>query len=170
MPGTMKKALVVLASLSLAPTALAGYGVNAPFPGKVKLHKNASLIPYAVDIYSGSCGYWGVDTAVVGSLSWDVTIRTTGLVCNGSGSGSQNEVKHVFADGATFRQWHFAKNAYSYDRTCDRCIIGDEGGTGNVTSALSHLQYDRSGTMLTGWLSPDLVDGQSVSGSIGYLP
>ncbi|HYO51167.1 hypothetical protein [Archangium sp.] len=166
----MKKTLTVLACLALAPTAMAGYQVNAPFPGTVKLHRNSSGIPNAVDIFSGSCGYWGVETAVVGSLSWNVTIRTTGIVCYGNGSGNQNEVKHVFADSTTFRQWHFIKNTYSYDRTCDRCQIGDEGGTGNVTGAHSHLQYDKLGTLLTGWISPDLVDGQGVSGPIGYLP
>lgn len=166
----MQKTLAALAWLVLSPTAMAGYRVDAPFPGKVKLHRNSSYVPTAVDIYSGSCGYWGVETAVVASLSWNVTIRTTGVVCYGNGSGNHNEVKHVFADGYAFRQWHFIKNSFSYDRTCDRCQIGDEGGTGNVTGAHSHLQYDKLGTLSTSWISPDLVDGQSVSGPIGYLP
>jgi hypothetical protein len=165
----MKKTLVVLVSLTLGPTAMAGYRVDAPFPGKVRLHGMTGSAS-AVDIYSGSCGYWGVETAVVGSLYWNVTIRTTGTVCNGNGSGNQNEVKHVFVDGYTFRQWHFIQTASSYDRTCDRCQVGDEGGTGGVTSPHSHLQYDKNGTLVTSWISPDLVNGQSVSGPIGYLP
>lgn len=77
-----------------------------------------------------ACGYWGVETGVVASLSWNVTIRTTDVVCYGNGSGNQNEVKHTFANDYVFRQWHFLKEPTSYDLTCDRCQIGDEGGTG----------------------------------------
>jgi hypothetical protein len=165
----MRKTLSALAFLALAPTAAAALTpVQAPFPGgTVRLHPFGT--PNAVDIVSTSCNYWGVNTAVVGSLSWSVTIRTTGIVCNGNGSGSQNEVKHVFATGYTFRQWHFIKTADSYDRTCDRCQVGNVGGTGNATSPHSHLQYDKLGTLDTEWISPDLVDGQSAPSTIGYL-
>jgi hypothetical protein len=160
--------LAVLACLALVPTTVAAYQVYAPFPGTVRLHRGLSGIPNAVDIVSrNACGYWGVETGVVGSLSWNVTIRTTGVVCYGSGSGNQNEVKHLFADGYTFRQWHFIKTANSYDRTCDRCQIGDEGGTGNVTTPHAHLQRDKNGTLDTSWISPDLVEGQIPSGPIG---
>ena len=90
---------------------------------------------------------------MVGSLSWNVTIRTTGVVCYGNGSGNQNEAKHTFSNGYTFRLWHFIKTRDSFDRTCDRCQVGNEGGTGHVTGPHVHLQYDKSGTNNTSWYS-----------------
>jgi hypothetical protein len=156
-----------LASLLLLPALSTASSVYAPFPGTVKFHRNTYGVISALDILTDSCGYWGVSTAVVGSLSWNVIVRTTTNVCYGNGSGSQNEVKHTFANGYTFRQWHFLKSADSYSRTCDRCQIGDAGATGNATSARSHLALDKSGTPNTSWISPSLVEGQFVDGPIG---
>jgi hypothetical protein len=154
---TMKATLAVLASLAFIPAAAtASYRVGSPFPGTVTAvtYYSSGAFHGAVDISSANaCGYWGVETGVVGSMSWNVTIRTEGVVCYGSGSGNQNEVKHVFADGYVFRQWHFLKEPTSYDRTCDRCQIGDEGGTGNVTGPHTHMQYDRNGSNNTSWYS-----------------
>ncbi|WPB77406.1 hypothetical protein KYC5002_51560 [Archangium violaceum] len=162
----MKQSLAALACLALVPMSVTAAQVYAPFPGTVKLHRNAAGIPNAVDIL-GDCGYWGAETGLVGSVSWNVTLRTTALTCGGNGTGNQNEVKHTFADGYTFRQWHFNKTSNSYDRTCDRCQIGDAGATGNAPTARAHLQRDKNGTLDTAWISPNLVDGQYVSGPLG---
>ena len=100
---TMKTTLAVLASLALIPAAAtASYRVGSPFPGDVTAttYYSSGTFHGAVDISSrNACGYWGVETGVVGSMSWNVTIRTTGDVCYGNGSGNQNEVKHTFANG-----------------------------------------------------------------------
>jgi hypothetical protein len=164
MRNTMKKSLAALAALALVPTTAAAWTVKSPHPGTVTAttYYSSGTFHGAVDIAPGNCNYWGVETGVVGSISWNITIRTTGIVCNGSGSGNQNEAKHTFGDGWNFRIWHFIKTANSYDRTCDRCQIGDSGGTGNSTGPHSHLQRDKLGTNATAWYDGWTVKGEAV--------
>ncbi|ATB30914.1 hypothetical protein [Melittangium boletus] len=175
MRNMMKTTLATLMSLALLPTAATAYTVGAPFPGTVTAttYYSSGSFHGAVDLASGSgCGYWGVETAVQASLSWNVTIRTTSRVCYGNGSGNQNEVKHTFANGYTFRQWHFLYvAATSKDKTCNRCQVGDEGGTGNVTGPHTHIQYDKSGTNSTSWYSGtvkgEYLDRDEKIGTVG---
>ncbi|MBJ6759441.1 hypothetical protein JGU66_01620 [Myxococcaceae bacterium JPH2] len=157
--------LAALTSLALLPTASSAYSVRSPFPGTVTAttYYSSGTFHGAVDIGASSCNYWGAETGVVATLSWDVSIRTTGVVCNGNGSGNQNEAKHAWSDGYTFRQWHWINTSDSYDRTCDRCQVGNIGGTGNATGPHAHLQYDRYGTNVTSWYS--VSKGQSVNRS-----
>ena len=169
---TMKLSLAVLASLALLPTAASALTIKAPHPGTVTAltYYSSGSFHGAVDIASGSgCNYWGVETAVVGSVYWNITINTSTSVCSGNGIGYHNEARHVWADGWTFRLWHFNKTANSYDRTCDRCQVGNEGATGNAPSPRTHLQQDKNGTRDTAWYS-GLTLGQDVTGTIlGYL-
>jgi hypothetical protein len=175
MRNTMKTTLASLMTLALLPTAATAYTVGSPFPGTVTAttYYSSGAFHGAVDISSANaCGVALVHTAVRGVLAWNVTIRTTAKVCNGNGSGNQNEVKHTFADGYTFRQWHFLYDAdLSKDKTCDRCAIGREGGTGNVTGPHSHLQYDKSGTHSTSWYSGtvkgEFLDRDEAVGTVG---
>ncbi|HZH14589.1 MAG TPA: hypothetical protein VE057_09555 [Archangium sp.] len=156
---TMKMTLAALVSLVGLPTAAHAATVKAPYSGVVSIGYTSS----GVDIASGSCNYWGVETGLVGSVYWNVTIRTTNSYCNtGSGSGTQNEAAHVFPDGWMFRLWHFNKTAASVDKTCDRCQIGDEGSTGNSTGAHTRLIVSRNGTMDTSWYQGYVVNGQRV--------
>jgi hypothetical protein len=159
-----KTILAALASLALIPTTVTAHTVIAPISGTVTaIYNYAPSGAYhgGVDISSGRCNYWSILGGLSGSVYWNVTIRTTGIYCNGSGSGTQNEVSHTFADGSTFRQWHFIKTSDSYDRTCDRCSLGNEGGTGNVTGPHTHQQIDKLGTIDTSWSK--VVKGQIVS-------
>jgi hypothetical protein len=160
----MKKTLVALASAVFLPAAATAATVYPPHPGTVTgtTYYPSGAFHGGVDIASGTCGYWGVQAPLAGSRLWNVTIRTTGVVCYGSGSGNQNEAKTALADGWTFRVWHFIKTANSYDRTCDRCQLGDEGGTGNVTGPHTHLQLDKNGTKDTSWYSGYTVNGESI--------
>ncbi len=175
MRNTMKTTLASLLSLALLPaTAGAAYEVGAPFPGTVTAttYYSSGTFHGAIDLSSSAaCGYWGVETAVKASLSWNVTIRTSTKVCYGNGSGNQNEVKHTFSNGYTFRQWHFLKTASSVDKTCNRCQVGDEGGTGNVTGPHTHMQYDKSGTNNTSWYSGttkgEYLDRDEKVGTVG---
>jgi hypothetical protein len=174
MRNTLKMTLAALASLALIPSMAAAHTVKAPYPATVTAttYYSSGAFHGAIDVASGSgCGYWGVETGVVGSVSWNVTINTTGTVCYGNGSGNQNEAKHVWADGWTFRLWHFLKTASSYDRTCDRCQVGDEGGTGNATGPHTHLQQDKAGTKDTSWYSGYTSKGEAVdrSETLGVL-
>jgi hypothetical protein len=171
----MKATLAVLASLALIPAAAtASYRVGSPFPGTVTAttYYSSGTFHGAVDISSANaCGYWGVETGVYASLSWNVTIRTTADVCYGNGSGNQNEVKHTFANGYVFRQWHFLQEPTSVDKTCDRCQIGDEGGTGNVTGPHTHMQYDINGSNNTSWYSGYTTKGEFLDRgeTVGYI-
>ncbi|WP_375769095.1 hypothetical protein NR798_46750 [Archangium gephyra] len=164
---TMKTTLAVLASLAFIPAAAtADVRVGSPFPGTVTAttYYSSGSFHGAVDISSSNaCGYWGVETGAYGTYHWNVTINTTGTVCYGNGSGNQNEVKHTFANDKVLRQWHFLKTGASYDRDCDRCQIGDEGGTGNVTGPHTHMQVDRYGSNLTGWYDGTTTRGEFLS-------
>jgi hypothetical protein len=154
MRDTMKKALTAMASLALIPAAAAALEVRSPHPGTVTAttYYSSGSFHGAVDV-SGNCNLDPLIAPIGGSLYWDFTIRTTGVVCYGSGSGTQNEVKHTFADGYTFRIWNFIKTANSFDKTCDRCELGLVGGNGAVTGPNTHLQYDKNGTNNTSWYS-----------------
>ena len=164
MRNTMKMAAVALAFLALIPTTATAQNIYAPHPGTVPAltYSASGSFHGAVDISSGRCNYWGVESPIRGSIFWNVTINTTGIVCYGSGSGNQNEAKHNFADGWTFRIWHFIKTANSYDRTCDRCLLGNEGATGNVTGPVTHFHYDHLGTKDTSWYSGYTVEGETI--------
>lgn len=171
---TTKTILAALVSLPvISATAAASYRIGSPFPGTVTAttYYSSGTFHGAVDISSGRCYYWGVETGLVGSISWNVTIRTTGIVCDGNGSGNQNEVKHTFGNDYVFRQWHFIKTGSSVDKTCDRCQIGDEGGTGNVTGPHTHMQYDRYGTNNTSWYSSYTSRGEFLDRgeTVGYI-
>ena len=121
MRSIMKTGLAALGALALIPAAVTAHEVRGTHPGTITAlttYPSSGKYHGAIDIGAGGqCNYWGAETGVVGSVSWTVTIRTTGIVCYGSGSGNQNEAKHVFADGWTFRLWHFNKTASSYDST-----------------------------------------------------
>jgi len=169
----MSMAVAALAFLAFGPSEATAHTVKSPFPGTVTAttYYSSGTFHGAVDISSGRCNYWGAETGVVGSVYWNVTVRTVGVYCNGTGSGTQNEAAHVWADGWTFRQWHFIKTADSFDRTCDRCQVGNEGGTGNSTGPHAHLQQDKSGTKDTAWYANYTTKGEAVdrSETIGVL-
>ena len=169
------KTLATLASLALLPTTTAAHEVRGPYTGTVTATTTypSGTFHGAVDIASGNaCNYWGVQTGVVGSTFWDITIRTTTTSCYTSGiSGTQNEAKHLWADGWVFRLWHFNKSADSVDKTCDRCQVGNEGSSGATSGPQTHLQQDKSGTLDTSWYSGYTVQGEVVSRdeTLGYL-
>jgi hypothetical protein len=174
MRNTLKTTLAVLTALAIIPTAAtAALRVGSPFPGTVTAttyYSNGD--PHrAVDISSGRCNYWGVETGVYANLYWNVTVRTTGIVCSDDRSGYQNEAKHTFSNGNVFRLWHFIANADSRDRTCDRCQVGNEGGTGRATGAHVHLEFDVNGTNSTAWYSNYTVRGEFLDRgeTVGYI-
>ena len=164
MPNTLKMGLVVLSALALIPAAATAHTVKSPFPGTVTATTYYPSGGYhgAVDISSGRCNYWGAETGVVGSVFWDVVINTTTIVCNGNGYENANEARHLWLSGWTFRQKHFLKTSDSYDRTCDRCQVGNEGGTGQATGPHAHLMQDKSGTHDISWYSGYTVQGEAV--------
>lgn len=162
-----KTTLATLASLALVPTAVSALEVRAPHTGTVTAltYSASGAFHGAVDIQSNAaCGYWGVQTGVVGSLSWNVTIRTVAYSCSLNVGLTQNEAKHHWADGWTFRVWHFLKTSASVDKTCDRCQVGDEG-------ELTHLHRDLNGTQDTSWYGGYTTQGEAVdrTETIGYL-
>jgi hypothetical protein len=165
---TMKMTLAALACLALLPTAVSAHEVRAPHRGTVTAttYYPSGAFHGAVDIQSGAtCNYWGVQTGVVGSVYWNVTILTSYTYCgSGSGSGNENEAKHVWADGWVFRIKSFVKTAASVDKTCDRCQVGDEGER-------THLQQDKSGTYDTSWYAGYTTRGEVVdrTETLGFL-
>jgi hypothetical protein len=171
MKHTFKTTLLALTALAILPNATIAYEVRSPCPGTVTAttYYSDGSPHKAVDIAPGSCNYWGAETGVVGSIRWTVTIQTPTVVCNGNGSNNQNEAKASFASGWAFRQWHFIKTADSYTRTCDRCQIGNIGGTGHVTGPHAHLQRDRTGTLDTSWYTVSKGNSVNRSTTIGNI-
>ena len=162
---TMKMTLAALASLALIPTAMAAHTVKAPHPGTVTASTYTSTGSFhgAVDVSSGQCNYWGVETGVVGSIHWNVTINNSTIVCFGGGAPPPNEAKHTWADGWVFRIFHFIKTAKSFDKTCDRCQVGDEGTSTYHSSPITHMQQDKSGTKDTSWFIGYAIRGDAVN-------
>jgi hypothetical protein len=156
----MKLTLAALTSLALLPTASTAYTVKAPFSGTVTATTYTSTGAFhgAVDVAGSQCGYWGVTPGLVGSLSWNITIQSTSNSCV-TGVPTGNEAKHVFADGTTYRIRNFIKTSDSYDRTCDRCQIGDEG-------IHMHVQVDKNGTKDTSWYSGYTTKGEAVDPTV----
>ena len=160
----MKRTLTALASLALVPTAVSAHEVRGPHPGTVitTTYSSSGAFHGAVDISGGTCGTTNVTTAVFGSLAWNVVINTANTICYANLAIPQNEVRHTFADGFTFRLMHFNPSAASYDRTCDRCNIGKASSPGNPDSDI-HLQLDKSGTKDTSWYSGYTTKGEALS-------
>ena len=160
---SMKMTLAALASLALLPTTVTAHMVKAPFPGTVTAttYTSSGTFHGAVDLSSGRCNYWGVETGVVGSVFWNITINSTSVTCD---VVTRNEAKHVWADGWVYRILNFIKTADSYDRTCDRCQIGNEG-------LHTHIQQDKNGTKDTAWYSAYVTKGEVVdrTTTIGVL-
>jgi hypothetical protein len=152
----LKMTLAALASLAFIPTASTAYTVKAPFPGTVTAttYTASGAFHGAVDLASGQCGYWGVTSGLVGSVSWNVIIQSTENSCV-TGVPTQNEARHVFADGTTYRIRNFNRTASSYSRTCDRCELGNEG-------VHTHIQVDKNGTKDTSWYSSYTTKGEVV--------
>jgi hypothetical protein len=147
--------LTALASLALVPAALAGNGVMAPHSGTATAttYNPDGSFHGAVDITpDGPCGYWGVSLSFVGSFHWNVTINSTTTTCTNT---SGNVAVHNFADGRAIRVKDFLKSPSSYDRTCDRCEIGDSGNN-------THLQYNKNGTKDTSWYSGYTTRGEAI--------
>jgi len=165
-------ALACLAALVSPSSAAQASAVRASHPGRVTAadYTQTGTLHGAVDITAADCTPWSINPGLTGSMFWNVTIRTSVLSCRGTASGTHNEVKHVFADGTAFRVWHFNRSASSYDRTCDRCDIGNLGATGNVTAPTTHYQVDKLGTRDTSWYTVELGDTVSAGTIIGYLP
>lgn len=161
---TLKRILAALASLALIPTTAVALDVVAPHPGTVTAttYYSSGAFHGAVDL-SGNCGVDTLDAPIGGVRTWNFTIRTTGVVCNGNGSGNHNAVATTLADGRVLRLWHFIKTAVSYDKTCDRCQLGEVGGTGNATGPHTHIQVDKAGTNITSWYSGYTVKGEFLS-------
>ena len=137
--------LTALAALALVPTASAG-NVHAPHPGTATdtTYDSSGVFHGAVDIApTNGCGYWGVSPGLVGSLYWNVTINSTATTCT---APTGNVAVHTFADGRSFRIKDFLKSSASFDKTCDRCQLGDSG-------VYTHLQYNKNGTKDTSWYS-----------------
>ena len=159
-----RKTLTALASMALIlPTASAGTTVTAPHPGTVTAttYYSSGAFHGAVDISSGRCGYWGVSSPFAGSLYWNIIIRSTLQTCS---TPTDNAAVHTWADGWSFRIKNFLKSAGSYDRTCDRCELGNEGHH-------THMQYDKSGTYDTSWYSGYTSKGETIDSGevIGVL-
>ncbi|HEX8825853.1 MAG TPA: hypothetical protein VF794_38435 [Archangium sp.] len=154
---TMK---LTLATLALLPAGVSAHTVKAPHPGTVTAttYTSSGAFHGAVDI--SNC-YASLYSGVVGSLSWTVTIRSVGTGCN---LPTNNEAKHLFADGWSFRITNFVKTADSYSRTCDNCMLGQAG-------IHTHLQKDKVGTNDTSWYSGYTTQGESVdrTETIGIL-
>ena len=163
---TMKMTLAALASLALIPTAMAAHTVKAPHPGTViaATYTSNGSFHGAVDVSSGQCTYWGVETGVVGSVHWNVTIRNSTMVCfGGDGMVNPNEAKHTWADGWVFRILQFIKTDKSVDKTCDRCQVGDEGTSTSHSSPITHFQQDKSGTKDSSWYIGYAFRGDAVN-------
>jgi len=152
---TPLKTLTALASLALVPTALAGNGVMAPHSGSVTAltYNSDGTFHGAVDITpNGPCGYWGVTTSFVGSFYWNITLNSTATTCT---AATGNVALHTFSDGRAFRVKDFLRTASSFDRTCDRCVIGDSG-------IYTHIQYNKNGTKDTSWYSGYTSKGEVI--------
>jgi hypothetical protein len=159
------KPLLALATLAaLVPATSPARNVGAPLAGTVSATTYASSGAYhgAVDISGGTCGTTPVTTGVSGSLAWNVTINTPSTVCYTAMTGPQNEAKHTFADGFTFRLMNFNKSAQTYDRTCDGCNIGAAGDKGLPAGSI-HLQRDKAGTKDTSWYAGYAIKGEALT-------
>jgi hypothetical protein len=164
MTRTLKTLCALVALAALAPAPAPARDVEAPLAGTVTATTYASSGAFhgAVDISGGTCGTTPVTTAAAGSLAWNVVINTSNTICYANLAIPQNEVRHTFADGFTFRLMHFNPSAASVDKTCDRCNIGKASSPGNPESEI-HLQRDKSGTRDTSWYSGYTTTGEALT-------
>jgi hypothetical protein len=155
--------VAVLCSIALVPAAtFAGsISVYAASPGTVTAtttYPNGGT-HNAVDIAPGRCN---ADKHKLGpkvSWAWTVSAPTTGKVCNGG--GANNYVSHTLPGGYLYEEMHFIKTADSRSRTCNRCNIGNVGGTGQATGPHAHQAYRKHGTKLSTWYT--VKRGQKVT-------
>lgn len=163
--------LAVLCSLSLVPAAtFAGsVSVYGSCSGKVTATTNypGGGSHDAVDMSPGRCNKDKHRLGPNATWAWTVSAPNTGVVCNGG--GSNNIVSHELPNGYKYEEMHFIKTSDSRSRTCNRCNIGNVGGTGQATGPHVHQAYRKQGKKLNNWYT--VTQGQTVTHStkIGTL-
>ena len=124
----------------------------------------------ALDIANGTCSEWNHRAMLVGSYRYTLYGGCTnscgacsaGASCCNGGAGNYYVVSG--SNGWDFRQLHSNTNASSKTQTCDRCILGLVGSTGNSTGAHSHSDNRQYGTRMTAWYT----SVGTTCGSSGY--
>ena len=154
----MKK--MTLTVLALIPTAVAAHTVKAPHLGTVTAttyYSNGALHG-AVDI-APSFGCAGDDVHSPMGVYWNIRIMTLDTQCSNL---SQNEARHLFADGWTFRVMHFVTSSNATG--CTSCILGKTGSH-------THLEYSKNGTLDSSWYSGYTTKGEAVdrTETVGFV-
>jgi hypothetical protein len=115
----------------------------------------------ALDIGNVPCGTTEMRGMLVGSFYWNVVSGQTN--CQNYPVTAANYVFAKGSNGYIFYQYHHNHSVNSYSRTCDRCILGQVGATGQVYGAHVHAQYNQNSTRLTGWYSGYVTCGSRAS-------
>jgi hypothetical protein len=106
----------------------------------------------ALDISNGTCNVWNHRAMLAGSYAYKY-YGGCGAACNGStcNGGAGNYYVVTGGNGWDFRQLHFIANANSLTKTCDGCVLGMLGGTGQATGPHSHADNRQYGTRASAW-------------------
>lgn len=161
------------AAVSLAATAVGPICDTAARVGSTTYYSCSGSTHTALDISNGTCSEWNHRAMLSGSYHYVfyggcASNCSGGTTCNG-GAGNYYVVSG--ANGWDFRQLHSNANANSYTKTCDRCILGLIGSTGNSTGAHSHSDNRQYGTRKSAWYtSKGTTCGSSgyCSNTVGY--
>jgi hypothetical protein len=103
----------------------------------------------ALDIGNGTCSVWNLRAMLVGTLYWNVHGNYTN--CVNSPQVPQNYVEAVGYNLYTFGQYHHNNGASSSSKSCDRCVLGLVGATGQAYGAHVHAQNSYNRTAVTAW-------------------
>jgi hypothetical protein len=111
----------------------------------------------ALDISNGTCSVWNHRAMIVGTVKYtyyggcsaSCGACTAGAGCCNGGAGNYYVVSG--ANGWDFRQLHSNPTADSKSKSCDRCVLGLIGSTGNSTGAHSHSDNRQYGTRKSAW-------------------
>jgi hypothetical protein len=85
----------------------------------------------------------------------------SGSTCNG---GAGNYYGVTGSSGWDFRILHLNADANSFSKSCDRCLLGQVGGTGSVSNPHVHFDNRQYGTRKTSWYT----SSGTTCGSSGY--
>jgi len=138
---------------ALAATAVGPICDTAARVGSTTYYSCSGSSHTALDMSNGTCSEWNHRGMLQGDFHFQyyggcAANCSGGTTCNG---GAGNYYVVTGGSGWDFRQLHLNANQNSFSKTCNGCVLGLVGSTGNSTGAHVHADNRQYQTRKSAW-------------------